>query len=165
MPIRRGGGEVGAARVFVQQAALLGGLEQGVVGVLAVDVHQEFAGFLELLGCGGPAVDEGPGTAAGFHHPAQQQDAVVAGQVVLLQPGVQAGHLVGGELGGHFGPRRAFPHHPRVGPLPQYQGQGAQQDGLAGAGLAGQRGKTGLELQVQALHQDEVGDGQAQQHG
>ncbi len=70
-------GERFAATVGVQHLALHAGPEQGVMGVLAVNVDQEFAGFLELTLGRRPAIDEGAGTSAGVDHPAQQETVLL----------------------------------------------------------------------------------------
>jgi hypothetical protein len=57
------------------------------------------------------------------------------------------------------------PEQPAVGPFAEHQAQRVEDDRLAGAGLAGEHGKTRGELQIEALDQDDVADGQAQEHG
>jgi len=158
------GGKLAGAGIGIEQAALFGTFQQGVVGMLAVDIDQVLARRLELLDGGSAAVDEGARAAAGFDHAAQQQHALLPRQIVLVQQGDQFGQAVERELGRHFRALRAFAHHAGLGALAQDQGKGIEQDRLAGAGLAGEHGKSGMEVQVEAIDQDEVSEGQGEQH-
>jgi hypothetical protein len=45
--------------------------------------------------------------------------------------------------------RGAFAHHAGIGARAQHQLQRVDQDGLAGAGLAGQHGEAGMQVQLQ----------------
>ena len=56
-------------------------------------------------------------------------------------------------------------HQAGVGPRAGGQAQGVEDDRLAGAGLAGQRGQARTDGQVQGLDQHDVADGEPDQHG
>ena len=59
---------------------------------------------------------------------------------------------------------RAVPDHAGVGALAQRQLQCIDQDRFAGTGLAGQHGETRPEIQFKRFDDDEVADGQGEQH-
>ena len=131
--------------------------------MLAVDVEQVI-GHLAQLGHGGrAAVDPGPAAALCIHGPAQQQGGLVSGQAGRVQPGSQCGGEV--ELGTDLGPRRALAHHAGIAPAAQGQLQRIDQNGLAGAGLAGEHREAGVEIELKRRHDDKVPQGQAAQHG
>jgi len=58
----------------------------------------------------------------------------------------------------HRGPRRAGPHPRRVGPAAEQQPERGHHHGLTGAGLAGQRGEPGRELEHRVVDDAEAGD-------
>ena len=152
------------AGIGVEQLALGSRLEQGLMGMLAVYVDQEFAGLAQLLQGGGAAVDEGARTAAGIHHAAHQAHAGIAAEFVLVQPGLQLGKGAGIELGLDLGALGTGPHHAGIGTFAQCQRQGVDQDGFAGPGLAGKHGEAGLKFQLEAVDDDEITDIEGQQH-
>ena len=69
------------------------------------------------------------------------------------------------EGGDHLALLGAFAHQRRFAAGAERQRKGVEQDRFAGAGLAGQRGKAGAEIDVQAVDQNDVADGEASQHG
>jgi len=71
----------------VEQLALRGGAQQRLMRMLAVQVEQPFAGFLELRQRRRVAVDEAARAAGAVDRAAQNQLAGVAGQVALGEPG------------------------------------------------------------------------------
>ncbi len=161
--LRRPFRQTGQPAVGVEQGALVLGMQQRVVRVLAVDVDQARADLPQLGKRGRRTVDVGPGTAAGIHDPAQQAVAARA-QVVLLQPagGIAAGFEV--KLGDDLGAGAAAAHHGRIGALAQRHGQRIHQDRLARPGLAGQGAESGAQVQFESIDDDEVADQQAAQH-
>ncbi len=70
-----------------------------------------------------------------------------------------------GEDGGGLGLGRAPAHQPRIRPRAGGQAQGVENDRLAGARLAGERGQARADGQVQGLDKHDVTDGEANQHG
>ena len=70
----------------VEQLALRGGAQQRLVRMLAVQIEQPFAGFLELRKRRGMSVDEAARAAGAVERAAQNQLAGVAGQVALGEP-------------------------------------------------------------------------------
>jgi hypothetical protein len=71
---------------------------------------------------------------------------------------------VDGELGADAGLPGAGAEQQPVGAAAERKAEGIEQDRLAGAGLAGQHGQAGADLQVQAVDEDDVADRQVQQH-
>ena len=59
----------------------------------------------------------------------------------------------------------AAAHQAGVGARAGGQTQRIEDDRLAGAGLAGERGQARPERQVEALDQDDIADAEANQHG
>ncbi len=153
------GGKFGAAAEGIQQTALFGSLEQRVMRMLAMNIDQELAQLFQLLGSRRAAVDEGARAASGFNHAAHQQHIVVAGQIIFPQPVGQAAIGWRGEFGRHLGARGAFAYHAGIGTLAKNQRDGIEQDGLAGAGLASEHGKTGREIQRKLFDQNEIANG------
>ncbi len=70
-----------------------------------------------------------------------------------------------GEDGCGRGLTAALAHQPRIGPRAGGETQGVQDDRLATAGLAGERGQACADREVERLDQDHVADAQANQHG
>ncbi len=58
----------------------------------------------------------------------------------------------------------AFTHQRRLAAGAERQRKRIEQDRLAGAGFAGQRGKPGTEIDVQAVDQHDIADGKAGEH-
>mmetsp|Transcript_4846 Transcript_4846/g.17211 ORF Transcript_4846/g.17211 Transcript_4846/m.17211 type:complete len:524 (+) Transcript_4846:2418-3989(+) len=159
-----GAGQRGAVQAGegVQQLAHRGRAGQALPGVLTVDVEQMVGQLAQLGQCGGTAVDPGAALAAAVDHAAQQQ-GVVHVKAGLVQPAAQMQRQV--ELGTDLGLGRALAHHAGVAAPAQGQLQRVDQDGLAGAGLAGQHGKAGIELEFERRHDDKVFEAEMPQHG
>ena len=134
------------------------------MGVLAVDIDQQFPELAAVLERAGIAVDEGAGPAlAGDDAP---QDALVAGiQVPVGQPAPGGWDIGDVEGGGDLGAVAARTHRGRVGAIAQAEPQRVQHDGLAGAGLAGDDGHAAGELQVELRDDRVVPDLDVGEHG
>ena len=127
------------ARVAVERAALHRGVEQRLVGVLAVEVDERAADLGELARGGEAAVDVGAAAA-------------VAGQDAR-EHGLLAGRRVD-EAPFDPGFGRAVAHERGVGAAADEQLHRFDDEGLARAGLAGDRGHPGRGVE----HQVQVGD-------
>ena len=123
--------------ILVQQAPLIRASEQGLVGVLAVDIHQSLAQFLERLDRYRAAVDKGPGSAVAHQDTAQDALAGVV-QGMFGEPVPDLVSIGGVEHGGNLGPLAAGANHGIVRPVPQRQPQGIDEDGLTRAGFSGE---------------------------
>ena len=152
------------SREAVQEEELPRRLQQALVLVLAVELHQELAQALEQAHGGGRVVDEGA-VPTGARELALDDELAVARPV----PGLveQRGHRAGGIDLEHRG------HHRGVGsgadPVELGAGAGEEQegvhhDGLAGAGLAGEHVETGGERHHRLFHHRQVANRQLAQH-
>ncbi len=151
------GGQLGGAGKLVQQALLLGFLQQGLVGVLTVDIDQHVAQGLQVGQRGGAAVDIAPGAALLGDDPAQQA-FVTFQQVVVFQPLAGLGGVADIEAGVDVGAFGAVADYIAVGAIAQGQAQGIQHDGFAGAGLAGNHGHAAVQFHFQMGGDSDVVD-------
>jgi hypothetical protein len=154
-----------AAGMGIEQLALRGGAQQRLVRMLPVDVHEQLARLPELRQRGGVPVDEAAGAPGAVEAAAQDQQPRVAGQVALFQPRQKLGAGVHLELGGELGALAALPDQARVAAPAHQQLDGVDQQGLAGAGFAGEDGEAAGELERGALDDDQVPDVERPQHG
>ncbi len=166
-PAGAAGGERGrAVAIVVEQGAVGAGVEQADRVVLAVHLEQQAAQLLQHAHAHGLVVDEGARAAVGGHLAAQHQVlARLAGHALVGQqrPGAVFGRKV--EHGGGHGLGGAVTHQAGVAARARGQAQGVEHDGLARAGLAGERGQASAGLKVQRLDQHHIADVQADQHG
>src|SRR5690606_6983885 len=117
----------------VQRLPLGVAAEQRLVGVLAVDVHQELAQLAHQLQRYRAAVDEAFGAAALLDYPPQQAFAVGA-KLVLFQPARRIAVGINLEGGGDLGAVGAGANGIALDAIAQAQAQGVEQNGLARAG-------------------------------
>ena len=59
----------------------------------------------------------------------------------------------------------ALAHQRHIAARAERQSESVEQDRFAGAGLAGERGKAGAEIDIQPFDQNDIADGKARQHG
>ena len=81
-------------------------------------------------------------------------DQIVVGE--QTPRGMALGKLEGRDHLALFG---ALAHQSRLTARAKRERKRIEQDRLPGAGLAGQRGKAGAEIDVQAIDQDDIADG------
>ncbi len=141
-----------------------GGVGQAHLVVLARHLHQHRARAAQQAHAHRLVVHEGARAAVARHHAAQHQ-LLLGLHPLLAQHGVHGVVWRRGEAGDHGGLGRALAHEPRLRAHAQRQAQAVEQDGLAGAGLAGEHGQALAELQVEALDQHHVADRECGQHG
>ena len=119
--------------------------------------------FAQLRHGGGMAVDQGTRAAVGLDQAAQHHGTRIAGKIALGQPGTKRrGER---ELGDDVGAGRALTHHAGIAAAAQRELQRVDEDGLAGAGLAGEHGEARPELEFERVDDDEVPQAQGKQHG
>ena len=118
-----------------------------------MDVDQPLTQVAQLRGGGGQAVDPGAALAGGVDGASQQQLGLGI-EPGFFQPGREG--LCTVELGAQVGALCAFAHHCRIGAPTQDELQGLDQNGLARARFAGQRGKALVQIQLQRLDDDEI---------
>ncbi len=68
------------------------------------------------------------------------------------------------ESRGHLALLGALAHQRDVAAGAERQRKGIEQDRLAGAGLAGQHGEAGGEIDIEPVDQDDVADGEPGEH-
>ena len=132
--------------------------------VLAVEVDELFADVLQLRERRGPAVDPGAAPALRIERAAQQHLAVGRAEVVRGEPRGDARDVVRFEDGGELRALRTRPKLAELEAIAEQQGEGVEQDRLAGAGLAGQHREAAVELEIERFDDDEIADGQEAKH-
>ncbi len=139
LPCGRGAAHLAAlvlvAGIGIQQGQLRRARQQGLLFVLAVDLHQQ-RGQVAQLGQGHrAAIDPRPRTAVCTDHAAQLALFFVV-QLVVGQPLARGLQLVQRELGRKLGARGAVADHAAVGAQAGQEAQRVDHQRLAGAGLA-----------------------------
>ena len=156
-----GGGVLGRLP-RIEQAALLGGTGEGLVGVLAVHGDEPGAELAQGLGRDRVPVHARPGLAVRAHRAAQQA-LFVGVELAFAQPVERGGIDV--ERGRDLGARRAAAHLARRGARAEHEPERVEQDGFPGPGLAGERGHADPGFDLGVVDDREVGDVQVVQHG
>ncbi len=140
-----------------------GGIRQGPVVVLAVDLDQRRPDGAQDLHADRLVVDEGAGAPVRDLDPAQDQ--------VALGVDVGGGREHAGRMvGGHVEHRRdlalrlALAHQAAVAAAAERQREGIEEDRLAGAGLPGQDAQAFAKVQLELIDQDDVADRELNQH-
>ncbi len=134
--------------------------QQRLMLVLAVQVHQPVADLLQLRHRRRAAHDAAGRLAACRHLAREEEPAVLDLEAHLLHQPQQVRRTADVEDRVQDRPIRAAAHHLGPGASAQDQVQGVYNDGLARAGFACQYIEARLELQVQAVNNGEVADGQ-----
>ena len=150
----------------VQDGELAGGMQERLVLVRAVDVHQPLAQGGEDSQRRGGAVDE-LAVGAGAGEGALEEKLVVGARLeaVFLQKRLEGRAEPGDVEGGLDGATvAAAANEGAVGALAQGEVEGADEDGFAGAGFARNDVVAGLQLERQVGHEGEVLDAQGRQH-
>ena len=153
------------ACVGVEQLPLRGGAQQRLELVLAVDLGEEAADLAQHLHRHLLAVEVRARLALARDH-AAHHELVVGIDALLLEQAAQRG--IGAaqvEGGGDLGAFRAVADGLGAGARTDRELQRIDQDGLAGAGLAGEHGEAALELDLDGVDDGEVADLQVGEHG
>src|SRR2546425_838737 len=147
----------------VQQVELARGLEQALVLVLAVDLDERVPEALEQADRHRRVVDERAVAAAARELATHHDLALLHRESRLVERGRHAavGH---GEHRFHGGALGVGADHVGRGAAAARQEEGVDQDGLAGAGLAGEDVEAGGEGDGNVLDDREVSDPQLAQH-
>ena len=131
----------------VERRALHRRTQQATLVSLPVDGHQRLRQLGQQADRHGAAAGEGPGASLRGQRPPEQQCAVIE-----VAPRVERANDGGMVLGEHeptvdLGPVVTASHQRGVAAAAQEQAEPREQHGLAGAGLAGDRGEPRPELQ------------------
>ncbi len=137
------------AREPVERGPLDRGIEQRLVGVLAVEVDQVDTARRQLAGGGEATVDVRTAPAVARNHPREHGLGAASIQEAAFDP--------------RFG--SAVAHECRVGTTADEQLDRLDQQRLAGAGLAGDGGQAGAEHQVEIGDDPEIDDVELHEHG
>ena len=148
----------------VEDPKLLRRPKEGVVRVLALQVHQAGAEIPQ-----GPGRDRGivdPGARAPVRSDPAPEDRFSA----ILEPELPAElrHLVEArriEGGRDLGPLRTRTHHRAGRTAAEREAERVDEDGFSRAGLPGENGQPGAELHIEPVDDREVADCEVDQHG
>ena len=151
------------ANLRIQQRTLRVTAQQGVIGVLAMDISQKLARLAQLSQRRRRSIDARPRPSGGINHPAQQA-GIVSIKIVFFQPGRQFAANGNIEFSRDLGAFGACADYGGIRPFAKRQRQCIDQDGFAGPGLAGQRPETRLELKLKAINDHKIPDDQTAQH-
>ena len=135
----------------VERRALHRRTQQAALVSLPVDGHQRLRQLGQQADRHGAAAGEGPGASLRGQRPPEQQCAVIE-----VAPGVERANDGGVVLGEHeptvdLRPLVTAAHQRGVAAAAQEQAEPREQHGLAGAGLAGDRGEPRAELEGRVL--------------
>src|SRR5271166_1251949 len=130
-------------------------LDEGAFIVLTVDFDQRGAKRAQYLHADRLMVDKGAGAAVGKLHPAQNE-LVLAAQAVVDKKRARRVVLADFKSGNHLTLLGAVAHQGHVAARAEREGKSVKQYGFAGAGFAGQHGKTRAEIDVQSIDKDDV---------
>ena len=152
-------------RQSVQQLAMRCRVEQAALLALALDLDEIVAKLAKQPDAGRLVIDKGAAAAIGRDDAAQHDRAgKVGGDAGLVED--RRGRVIAAdrELGGDCGLLGAGPHQACLGAPAEREPERIHQDRFAGAGLAGQHAQPRPERQAQAFDQDDIADGEAEQH-
>ena len=149
--------------MLVEQLALRAALHQVLEFLLAVDLDQEFGQLAQGLHRHQLAVHVGARAAVRADHPAHDELALVLDRL-RLEP-ARAPADSGEKLAAtsaRSAPWRTTSPAPRP---PAISSKRIDHDGFAGAGLAGERGEAGAELELRLVDDDEIAQFKMSEHG
>lgn len=148
----------------VQQVELPIALQQLLVRVLAVQFEQAAGQRFELPEGGRAPVDPGLRPAIGTDHAAHEAAAAII-EGFIGQPRAGGGGIGEVIFGGEFGAFGAETHHAAVGAVSGQQAECIDQQGLSGAGFAGDHGHARAKDQFGASDHGKVVQTQSLEHG
>ena len=90
------------AGIIIQDLPLVTGFKQGMMGMLAIDIDQEFAGIAQLLDSRWKTIHERARAPVGMDDTAQYQLVVIVGYFIARQPGLQFLQVGNVEAGDDF---------------------------------------------------------------
>ena len=148
----------------VQQTALWLPPHQGQKFLLPVYVDEQLTQFANRTQRQELAIHPGSRTPFQADDTAQEQ-FVFGGDGLCFQPFSDTGETARVEGGGDLRTLCAVPYHVRRGATADGQHDGVDQDGLAGAGLAGQGSQTRPQVEIDGVDDGEVANGEMSEHG
>ena len=157
LPLFPGGKQVVAKFLIhaevIQQALMGGPLQQGMMFMLAVDIHQHVTQIFQVGQGYRRSIDIAAGAPVVIHDPAQQalMRVRLQDQIVVGEPGLRGLDVTDREFGHDISTARAGPHDGFIGPVPERESQSAQNNRFSRACFAGNNGHAGLEFDFQRL--------------
>ena len=149
--------------MLVQHFALCAAIHQVLKFLLAVDFDEKLRQFPQGLDRHHLAVHVGARAAVRADHPAHHDLAVVFHGLRSSQAIAAAGSA--SKLARHLGTLGSLAHHIAAGPAAGDEQQCIDDDGFAGAGLAGQRGEAAFELELRLIDEHQIAQLKMSQHG
>ena len=150
-------------QVLVQHLALRAAIHQALEFLLAMDFDEELRQFAQCLERHHLAVHIGARTAVRADHPPHHEIAVVF-DCLRLEPGLRcAWKRV--KTRRDFGALRALAHDVAAGAAAGNEQQRIDDDGFAGAGLAGERREAGPKFEFRLIDEHEIAQLQVGEHG
>ena len=125
------------ASMRIKQGALRFRSEQGMVGVLAMNICKPVTRGAQLGKCHTGAVDPRTAAPTGVDRAPQQHAALFCHEILLDEPSAQTPLLRQIELCHHISAFAITPHHAGLATPAQRQPQCAEQNGFACAGFTG----------------------------
>ncbi len=147
----------------VDQRPMDAGIDQSAVVVLAMDFDEFRPDGAQRLRGGGLIVDEGARAPIRRLHAAQHE-------VVVARKAEFARGEMGGVVGRQIEHRRHLPllaaraHERGVAAPAERQHEGVEEDGFAGARLAGKSRQPLPEIEIERVDEHDVADGQTDEH-
>ncbi len=138
-------------------------VDQGTLVMLPMDLDQRRAENFQCLHADGLIIDESARAAVGELHPAQDQ-LVVGLDIVCRHQGAHRVDARQIESGGHLPLVGALAHQRDIAAGAERKRKGIEQDRFPRAGLAGQHGKTGRDVEIESIDQNDVADREAGEH-
>jgi len=143
---------------------MVGGIEQPALLELALDLDEAVAELAQQPDARRLVIDKGAAAAVRTEQPAQYDCLALAVEPGLAQNRMRRVVAADREFGRYDGLMRSGPHQPGLRPLAEREAQRIEQDRLAGPGLAGQYAKSRTQGEIETIDQNNVADGQAEQH-
>jgi hypothetical protein len=151
----------------IQQYALGLRPQQGLMGMLAMDIHELLADFFELRQCCRLSIDPGFRLSCRIHHPTNQQfvGILVRLQLDFGQPGPRVSGIGEVKARREIGLCRAFAYDSCISAAPEQQIECINQNGFSGTRLAGHDGKALAKVKIELLDNYELLHRQRDKHG
>jgi hypothetical protein len=164
MPFAHLGGEIRGARPGIQQRALLARVQERLVLVLAVQVHQVRTELTQERHCRRRAIHPDAAAATGRNFTPQDEMSVLRVDAVVGQNRLDSRQALHIEYALHLRPGRARSHRVGRRPLAEKQRERAHDDGLPRPRLAGEDMESLAQLEGQPIDDGVIADAKFGKH-
>ena len=149
--------------MHVEKVAMRRRIDERAVVMLSVDLDQRAGDHAQRLRADGLIVDEGARAPVRHLHAPQHEIAVDVDRLFVRY---LSRHMIGRrvEHSRHLPLRLAAAHQRAVAARAEGEREGVEQDRFAGARLAGEHGQAAGELDVQPIDENDVADGEGNEH-